>query len=345
MKRIKIAIVGLNFGSSVIDQLLQDPGQKYFEIAAVCDLNKAKAKAMGKRLKCRIFTDLDTLLDDGDIPAIGLYTGPQGRATLLRKIIRAGKDVITTKPFEIDPKAALDVLHEASRQKRIIHLNSPAPLFSKDLEIIARWRDEFNLGRPIGARADTWASYREKADGSWYDDPKHCPVAPIFRLGIYLINDLVRFFGEPFEVQAFHSRLLTGRPTPDNAQLGIRFKSGGLVNVFSSFCVDDLQCYRSSLTLNFERGTVYRNVGPFPSTPDSAYSARMELATHDKGKPIILRKNTRRGLSGDYQWEVFHRALCGTILPHSTTSAEIVIGIKIIAAMARAENSGRTERV
>ncbi len=38
-----------------------------------------------------------------------------------------------------------------------------------------------------------------------------------------------------------------------NAQLGIRFNNGAIANIYSSFCVDDLQFYRNSLTLNFER--------------------------------------------------------------------------------------------
>ncbi|MCE0499008.1 MAG: Gfo/Idh/MocA family oxidoreductase [Methylacidiphilales bacterium] len=345
MKRIRIAIVGLNFGGHIIERLLQDPGRKYFQIAAVCDLDKAKAVAMGKRLKCEVYTDLDALLANREIPAIGLYTGPAGRAGLLRRIIRAGKDVMTTKPFEVDPKAALDVLREARRRKRIIHLNSPSPVLSPDLEQIARWRDEFRLGRPIGARADAWANYREKADGSWYDNPKHCPLAPVFRIGIYHINDLVRFFGEPRAVQVFHSRLSTGRPTPDNAQLGIQFKNGGLVNIFSSFCVDDFQHYRNSLTINFERGTVYRNAGPFPNTPETWEAVELEMVTHRKGKPVVRRKKMANALSGTYQWEVFYRALRGAKLSNATTPEEIVAGLRIVSAMARAEKSGYTEKV
>jgi predicted dehydrogenase len=348
MKRLPIAIVGLNFGSHIIDQLLQGPGRRYFQIAAVCDRDLAKAETMGRRLKCKFYTDLAALLTNRDIPAVGLYTGPSGRAGLLAQIIRAGKDVMTTKPFEVDPTAALDVLREAKRRKRIIHLNSPSPLLSPDLDQIAGWRKEFDLGRPIGARADAWVNYREKDDGSWYDDPKSCPLAPVFRIGIYLIYDLIRFFGEPHAVQVFHSRIFTKRPTPDNAQLGIEFKDGSLANIFSSFCVDDFNHYRNSLTLNFERGTVYRNVGPFPHVPgsDGAWDlAKLSLVTHRKGKPVVRQKTMANGLSGSYQWEVFHRAILGAKLPDAITPEEIVGGIKTISAMARAEKSGTTERV
>ena len=345
MRKIPIAIVGLNFGHCIIEKLLQGPEGKYFHIAAICDLDRAKAETIARRLGCKAYTDLDLLLQDKEIPAIGLFTGPHGRAKLLQRIIRAGKDVMTTKPFELDPELAREVLQEARRRKRVIHLNSPSPLPSLDLEQIAQWREEFDLGRPIACRADAWASKHEKADGSWYDDPERCPVAPVFRLGIYLINDLIGFFGAPEEVQVLHSRLFTRRPTPDNAQVGIRFKNGGLVTIFSSFCIDDAQPYRNSLTLNFERGTIYRNIGPSPHLPGAEDDADLALITLRHGKPAVRRKLKPNGLSGIYQWEAFHRSIRGQKLGKTVTPQEIVAGIKVVVAMARAEKSGMTEKV
>src|SRR5690606_1581322 len=95
---------------------------------------------------------------------------------------------MTTKPFEVDPDAAADVLAEAQRLGRFVHLNSPTPVMPVDLQQVLDWRDRFDLGRPVGCRLETYASYHEQADGSWLDDPERCPAAPIFRLGIYLIN-------------------------------------------------------------------------------------------------------------------------------------------------------------
>jgi predicted dehydrogenase len=318
-----------------------------FKIAAVCDLDFSKAKEKARELGARAYGDLDDLLADPSIPAIGLYTGPAGRAELLGKIIRAGKDVMTTKPFEIDAKAAAAVLKEARRRRRVIQLNSPGPLLSPDLDQIVRWRDEYDLGCPVGARADAWAHYQEQADGSWYDDPKRCPLAPVFRIGIYLINDLIRLFGSVATVQALHSRIRTGRPTPDNGQLGLRFKNGALANVYSSFCVDDGQWYRNSLTLNFERGTIYRNLPPAFLKPGTNDKCSLLLVAR-RGKRTIIRRRRQVELSGSYQWSAFHRAILGediTLMPHATKPEEIVNGLNVIAAMSRAERSGRIEKV
>lgn len=342
MRPFAIGIIGLNFGKHLIAELLLPENRAFFRIAAVCDLDRDKAETMGKQLGVKAYTDIDSLLADRDIPVIGLFTGPNGRAALLRRIFLAGKDVMTTKPFEVDPEEAAAILREAVRRKRVVHLNSPAPGLSPDFEQIARWRQRFNLGRPIAARAEAWASYREKADGTWYDDPGRCPVAPVFRLGIYLINDLIRLFGPAQQVQVIHSRLSTRRPTPDNAQLGILFKNGALANIYASFCIDDTQEYRNSLTLNFERGTIYRDVG---SLAAKGKPVQLELITKGAaGRRIVTRKAVA-SRSGVYQWPAFYRAVQRRKPPTAAFIRELVDGLRVITAMSRAEQSASTAEV
>jgi len=333
--RIPIAIVGLNFGRHIVKQLTDGPAAELFQIVAVCDQNRDKADAIAQKIGARAFYDLDELLADSAFSAIGLFTAPSGRAALIRRCLEAGKDVITTKPLENDPQAAYEVLREAEKMGRVVHLNSPSPLLPPDLAQIAAWREEFGLGKPIACRADVWVSYREQTDGSWYDEPELCPVAPIFRLGIYLINDLVRLFGPAQRVQVLHSRLLSGRPTPDNAQLGILFQNGALANIFASFCVNDGDYYRNSLTLNFQDGTIYRNAGPQRAGRASELSVVMN---GDEGRTIAAQAIAAGG-SGDYQWETFARAVRGERLENTVTAQEIVAGLQIIEAMARADAS------
>jgi predicted dehydrogenase len=243
----------------------------------------------------------------------------------------------------VDPSAALKVLELAKSLGRVVHLNSPTPLPSPDLAQILQWRKELSLGRPIAARADIWSSYRETADGSWYDDPEKCPVAPIFRLGIYLINDLIRLIGKPVAVSVMSSRLLTGRPTPDNAQISVMFENGAIANIFSSFCVNDAQWWLSSLTLNHENGTVYRNVGPsLNGSPRT--NPELSVVVNREGAPYTLRA-VAEGSTEDYQWGAFHRAILGETLDGELTAEETVLALRVVRAMSRAEKSGRTEKV
>ncbi len=254
---------------------------------------------------------------------------------------------MTTKPFELDPDACRDVLEEARRLNLAVHLNSPAPTMPVDIRQIVDWQSEYRLGRPVAATWQTWCSYRETPDGSWYDDPALCPAAPIFRLGIYAINDLLYFFKDPEEVHVMHSRIFTGRPTPDQAMLTIRFRDGSLASIFASFAVDNAHPYADRLVVNFERGAVFRNAGVRASR--NRIDLALTAAAGDDGKPIVAEA---KGFSPEqcgghfsYQWDLFCKTVRREPTPKTDPSEHIVQGIRIIAAMSRSEQSGKPERV
>lgn len=343
MQKIKIGVVGLNWGLRMIeDQLLKGPGSPYFEVTAVCDLDEQKADMVGKKLGLKSYSTLQDILNDTEISTIAVFTGPAGRANVIHQIIRAGKHVMTTKPFEVDPHAAIDVLEEAKRINKVIHMNSPSPVLSPDLQQIKSWQKQYNLGRPIAAHWQTWCSYREKSDSSWYDDPQKCPAAPIFRLGIYAINDILRFFNRPSSVQVNFSKIFTQRPTPDNAQLTITFEDGCIADIFASFCIEDGGSYADSLIVNFERGTVYRNVGP---SEDLDRRTRLQLMTRYQNKTLIENSDFERNLCcGAYMWDIFYRAINGEKFDEISPK-QIAYGLKIIEALRRAQSSGATEKV
>lgn len=335
---IPIAIVGLGFGRNIIRHLLQPENRTHFKIAALCDLDNEKSERMAMEIGARAVTFAD-ILSDPNIPVVGLFTGPEGRANLVRQIIRAGKDVMTTKPFERDPTMALDVLKEAVRRGRIVHLNSPAPDLPPDLAWIRSSQERYHLGNPIAAQFSTWVRYREQPDGRWQDDPELCPVAPIYRIGIYLVNDAIELFGEPDAVQVLSSRLFTERPTADHAQLGIRFKNGGLVSIFASFCVDDGDPYRNSLTLNFETGTIYRNVSP---AGNNGRAGHLSLIQGDTGKPKLIEESDFSEISGHYQWDAFYHAIQARTLTPPDYPNKVAMGLRVIAAMSESEKCGHS---
>lgn len=343
MNKVRIGIVGLRFGEHIVGRLLEPQQAAMFEICAVCDFDAAKREKGAASLGVKAFDNIDTMLAEGNIEAVGLFTGPNGRAALIDKIISAGKDVLTTKPFERDSKEAARVLEKASRLGRVVQMNSPSPLPWEWEEIVARWREKYKLGSPVACRWDIWTSAREKPDGGWYDDPRQCPVAPIYRLGIYQVNFLLRIFGEPQSVQVMESRLFTGRPTSDNAQMGIIFRNGAIANLFCSYCVEDGQPYKNSLTMNFERGTIYKDIEPLQGSEAWQREYNLSLYTKDSdGKTIAAREVTP---TNSYQWDVFYRSVRGEKIDGLITAASIVKGIEVMEAMARASISQRTENV
>ncbi|MGB8352258.1 MAG: Gfo/Idh/MocA family oxidoreductase [Chthoniobacteraceae bacterium] len=337
--RIKIGLVGLNFGRHIVDHLISGPASEFFELTALCDIDRERMAESARKAPVACYDNLDDILADPNVEAVGLFTKPGGRAKLLEKIVRSGRHVFTTKPLEFDPEAAKSALEEAKTLGMVIHCNSPGVVPTDDLMLIKKWEQEHSLGHPIAARAELWASYREVSDGSWYDDPESCPAAPVYRLGIYVINDLVRLWGKVDSVQLTQSRIFTQRPTVDNAQLALLFENKAIANVFASFCVDDGNPYANSMTLNYENGTIYRNAGPAWLAADGN-SCRMALVQKRDGQCRIVEEAFVESKSGAYQWEHFARAIRGEVQLNSLTPDEMVEGIRVIGSVVKAQRDG-----
>jgi predicted dehydrogenase len=334
-ERIRIAIVGLHFGGWMLEHEFAGPAAAWFEPVAICDRDAALTAQWAARCGLPGYTDLATLLEQVPCVVIGLFTGPVGRAALIRQIIDAGRDVITTKPFERSAAAAAQVLHDARARGRVVLSNLPAPHMSRDIAQIRRWCDEYALGRPIGYPAATWCVYHEQADGSWYDDPAQCPAAPIFRLGIYLLDDLAWFMAPVADVQLAQSRISTGRPTADTAALTLRHADGTIGTVFASFSIDDGQPYRCALQLHFAHGTITRNVGAIAAALPHQ-SAQLTRSARRAAQQHIA-STTIDDTGAGYQWAAYAAALAGRQTPDDATIARFVAPLQLFERIVAAE--------
>jgi predicted dehydrogenase len=175
------------------------------------------------------------------------------------------------------------------------------------------------------------------------DDPQRCPAAPLTRLGIYLINDIISLFGRVLEVQVTTSRIFTGRPTPDNAQLSLLFENHAIGSIFASFCVENGQQYGNSMTLHYERGTILRNTGLYDYGKVDGFS-ELRMTCVKSSQQCSKEEWSFPGTSGHYQWALMHRILLDPAC-NPIPQFEIVHGIEVLESMARAERSGRRETV
>ncbi|MDX6765246.1 MAG: Gfo/Idh/MocA family oxidoreductase [Candidatus Methylacidiphilales bacterium] len=337
---VRMGMLGLNFGEGVARHIRRSV--PHIELVSLCDQNQEKAGQLAKEFRLDHARDLDVLLEDPRIEAIGVFTGPLGRASLISRIIAAGRHVMTTKPFETDVVAAARVLDEARERGLTIHLNSPTPVPAVDVNQILTWVAEFDLGRPVSMQASTWARYREQANGTWYDDPALCPVAPILRLGIYFLNDFLPLLGTPSRVHVLQSRMFTGRPTVDHAQAGIEFTNGATASVMASFCVGDGKPYQDEVVLNYEHGTIRRRMVRLDAPDMGEDYAVLELQSPNG----MARFQTPPGAyAGWYQWQAFARAVRGEPGVPPQNRDGVLYGLQLLAAIARAGRTGQTENV
>ncbi|AQQ70957.1 Oxidoreductase family protein, NAD-binding Rossmann fold [Limihaloglobus sulfuriphilus] len=348
MKRIKIAIVGLHYGKHIIEtQILSGKASDFFELTAVCSLEKDDVSEVAVRYGVRGFTDLDEMLREGDFECVGLFTGPAGRADQIKAIVRAGKDIITTKPFEESSSSAKKALRELVNLNKVLCTNSPYPIMPDDIKQIYAWIEKYDLGRAISAQCFTWANYREKHDGSWYDQRELCPVAPVFRIGIYALNDLIQLFGAIESVSVVESRIFTERPTPDNANMSLKFSNGLIANVLASFCIGDDSPYPDSMVLGFENGVIYRNVGPQAIWPRKEIEMTVQAKTvSDK---IVTERKTicSEKLSGAYLWGNYYDMIKNREVPSPDYVERLLGSIKVFETVNRSYNLNdiRTDKV
>ena len=335
-KPLRMGMVGLHFGRYIIRDSVPNDGKGLINITRVCDL---LPEALAEFSEYPGTTRLDDLLEDPDIDVIGLFTGPVNRAKLIERCLEAGKDVMTTKPFELDAEAALRVLYKAREMGRVVHMNSPNARPQSDLQKLLDLLAEGALGNPTLAISTVWVYYGPtELSGTWYDDQSLCPVAPIFRLGIYPLNNLSQIFGPAKSVSARGTRVETSRPTADNGAMIIEYESGALATMAASFVVGGKDYYRNSITLCGTKGVAYLNVGPRPRVDRPA--PQLTLSTEDRLDDFELSTS-----SGDYDWEFFYQRVTGQVAEDFTTPEHIAESIKIVDAMRRAEVSGKVELV
>jgi predicted dehydrogenase len=338
---VRMGIVGANFGAGVA-RLLAD-GNEFVELAGICDIDTAKTERLASELDVAAYGRIENLLEDPSIDAVGLYTPPSGRAKLVQQVLQSGRHVMTTKPFELEVRAARAVLDLAAERHLTVHLNSPGAVPAQDIAQIKAWVNEYRLGQPIALRAETWCNYREQANNTWYDDPALCPVAPIFRLGIYFLNDFASLLGPPKTVHVLQTRIFTGRPTADNAQVAIEFESGALATIFASFCIGDGSPWPDKVALSYERGCIYRWMERGQSPHMAGDRAVTEL--HYDGKTAGRAVTQPGAYAGWYDWKSFHHAIRGIGLVPKQNPDAILYGLRLLDAIYRAASSGVPERV
>lgn len=341
---LSIAIVGLGFGLSFMREVVAGPDARYLKVVAVVDPDDARRAAGAAAFGCAGYRDVDELNAADDAPrveAVTLFTGPNGRAALIRRLMDAGLHVMTTKPFEIDPDAALAVLHEARARGRVVHLNSPATVEGDDIAQVKVWQRDHGLGRAVFVQSDCWYRSVQDADGTWYDDPKRCPVAPIFRLGVYGINDTLALLERPVSVQVLATRMLTGRPTPDIAQLSIAFACGAVSCQRATWCAGPTRNVLEAEFV-FEHGVVRRTYNhPDHNQADGVtltlqrVDAAGEIHTDAADVPLA-RSNS------SYRWDLFHHAVRGGTVESQVPPERVAAGLRVIAAMTRAHDTGQT---
>ena len=177
-KKLRVAIVGLGFGSEFIPIYKDHPDA---EIVAICRRNKAELDACGEKfgIKKR-FTDYAKLLKDPDIDAVHINSPIPDHAAQSLAALKAGKHVACTVPMA----TTIDELHElckAQRKSGTVYMMMETVVYSREYLFVKELYDRGVLGRIQFLRGshqqdmDGWPNYWPGLPPMWY--ATHC-VSP-----------------------------------------------------------------------------------------------------------------------------------------------------------------------
>jgi predicted dehydrogenase len=165
----------------------------------------------------------------------------------------------------------------------------------------------------------------------------------LFRLGVYLLGEFAALLGEPVSVSVRQTRIRTGRPTADNAQMAIVYGNGAIANVFASFCVDDGRPWADDVTLVYERGRIRRWMERTGALDMGGDRAVVEL--HRPGRPVQRVETGPGAFTGWYNWPAFQAAVRGAPQAVMLDGHGLVASVRLLTALHRASQSGMPEAV
>jgi predicted dehydrogenase len=143
--RVGVAVVGTGFGCLTHVRALRAAG---FDVRALVGRDPAKTAARAERFAVpAASTDVEAVLQRGDIDAVAVATPPLTHAPIVRAAVDAGKHVLCEKPFARDAGEARSLLTEAEAAG-VVHVLGTEFRFAPGQALLARVVREGAVGEP-----------------------------------------------------------------------------------------------------------------------------------------------------------------------------------------------------
>lgn len=104
---VNTVVIGLGMGKNRCLQIMDTNGMK---LCGVCDTNAEKAKSVGEQFGVPYSDDLDVFLRDSNVEMCYVVVPTGDHANVARKCLEAGKNVLVTKPMDINAERCRDLI-------------------------------------------------------------------------------------------------------------------------------------------------------------------------------------------------------------------------------------------
>ncbi len=195
---VKIAVVGAGFIGEVHAKSLQKVENA--EITAVVSSREKEGKEFADKYGARLYPDLDSVLEEGDIECVDLCTPTFTHEEMTIKSAEAGKHILCEKPLALSVKE-IDRMIAAVKANGVKAMSGHTmrfwPEYVKGMEII----ESGQLGKPLHAFGQRLAATPDWHKNNWDFNEKLGGGASI-DLHIHDLDVLLWIFGRPVKVSA-----------------------------------------------------------------------------------------------------------------------------------------------
>lgn len=335
-EKLRVAVIGMRgIGNTHAEVYKAEP---LSELAAVCDIDAARAAEAGARWSVPHYLSLEEMLAAEEIDAVSVTTGGfENGAAHFEPVIAclaAGKHVLCEKPISNDIEQAREMVRSARDRGLYFGIN----LNHRFVPAAARarqWLDEGRLGEPLLINMTMWI-----------DNPNE--TSPWFHLRALHPHslDIMRFFcGDVRRVHAFANRApLPGgerRVCWSNVQINLEFESGVIGHLVGS--------YDAAPRHNLERCELLGTEGRF--VLDNCF---VELTFYPRRSDelTVLRNSIMGGVTGfndTFRWRIrrwLEQITAGVPREEMEASGEDGLAVQeIIEAAIRSIERGTVEKV
>lgn len=221
------------------------------EIAAVCDVNEATAKAAAEKFGVeKIYTDYNAMLSDGVVDAVSITTPNKFHKDPTIAALKAGIAVLCEKPLSMDAKESREMCDVANETGVILQVALQAR-FSGLGRFLKAYNDAGHMGDVYFARVQ---ALRRRGVPGWgvFIDKEKQGGGPLIDIGVHMLDFTLFLMGYPKPVSASGKTWDTLGKNPDlynswgdydrekftveDFAVGmIKFDNGAVISLESSF--------------------------------------------------------------------------------------------------------------
>ena len=235
-KEVGFAIIGLGMGANRAKTAASTPGSK---LVCVCDLVEEKAKAIAAQHGCDYYTDMNQVFEREDVDVVGVMTPSGTHVDVAIKAVKAGKNVFTTKPMDIEVEKC-DALTAAAKKAGVVLAVDFDCRYSEANKKLAKFISDGGLGKLVLADLQMkW--YRDQGyyDGGfpagWRKDRRY-EGGSAANQGVHYLDLLLWWVGPVKEVYGRSGTLAHNIKTEDISVAMLTFRNGAWGVVETTTC-------------------------------------------------------------------------------------------------------------